>query len=86
MHAVQNALREVGKVGAEIENGWELIEQAALNLPSDLLAEILPLWQQTIDSLDSRPDDWRARAAVTSYRRQLDLIERRLQFDKEIPL
>ena len=69
-----------------MENFWSLTEHAALNLPVKMLTSMLPVWQETIEALELRTEDWRARSAVTGYRRELELIERRLQFDKEIPL
>jgi hypothetical protein len=84
--AAQQALRHAARSGAEVENFWSLTEHAALNLPAKMLTSMLPVWQETIEALELRTEDWRARSAVTGYRRQLDLIERRLQFDKEIPL
>jgi hypothetical protein len=86
LRAAPQALRHAARAGAEVENFWALTEHAALNLPAKMLTSMLPVWQETIEALELRTEDWRARSAVTGYRRQLDLIERRLQFDKEIPL
>lgn len=82
----QQAMQQASKSGNEQEMWLALGEQVALLLPSALLAQYKPWWQEAVDELETHTENWRARFAAAAYKRQLELIERRLQFDKEIPL
>ncbi|HEU0186562.1 MAG TPA: DUF5691 domain-containing protein [Gallionellaceae bacterium] len=82
----QQSLRQATQSGNDQEALLALGEQAALLLPSALLAQYKAWWQEAVDELETHTENWRARFAAAAYRRQLELIERRLQFDKEIPL
>lgn len=82
--AVQRAAKDALNAGGGDDTALALTEQAALNLPAAALAALRTAWQEALSALESRTNDWRARNAASQLRRQLDLVERRMQFDKEV--
>lgn len=83
MRATRDALH-AARSSADAGNQLALTEEAALNLAPAGLAALLAPWQETVSALEAHTDDWRARNAASQFRRQLQLIERRMQFDKEV--
>lgn len=82
--ALTDALRAAAKKRPEGSEVLALAEQAALNLPADMLTRLGEAWQEAQAALESQTEDWRARSTASQLRRLLELVERRMTFDKEV--
>lgn len=83
---VQRAARQaLQEPDARNDSALELLGAAALHLPLAALQPLLPLWNDIVQRVEAGHGDWHLRYRISLFRRHLELIERRQQFDKEIP-
>lgn len=79
IQALLQALQEPGTRRLDFI-GW-----MALTLPPRLLAELRPQWQRRLEAL-AEHGRYQQAQAIAELTRHLDLMDRRTQFDQEIPL